>query len=225
MQKGSYILCMKASELISKKVYAIYEGNEIGYILNFSLNEKMDKLDFLELASLFEENEFIFKAEDISAITEDAVFIKSEKSLMFETNAKINNPIGKKIFSLDGKFLGKVKDVEFDKFAVKKIIGSDCEILTKYIYSYGNDCLFFSKNKIKKERPIEKICSVEVKAQVLLPKKEKSQGIDYIGKTIWKDILDENHIIIFRKNTVVTPKIVLEAKRLSLLKRLGEVIK
>ena len=145
---------MKVSEIISKKVYSIYEGNEVGYVLNFSLDEKISKLEYLLISTLYEENEFVLKVEDISAISDKAVFIKSSNDLSFESNAEPNNPIGKKIFSINGEFLGNVIDVEINKNQVKKVVGNMCEILPKHICSSGKDCLFFSKNKAKKSKII-----------------------------------------------------------------------
>jgi len=214
---------MKVSEIISKKVYAIYEGNEVGYVLNISLDDKISKLEYLLISTLYEENEFILKMEDVSSITDEAVFIKSSNSLSFEANADPNNPIGKKIFSVNGEFLGKVVDVEINKNQVKKIIGNICEILSKNIYSSGKDCLFFSKIKAKKSKIIEKNYNISVKTQeISLPYKEKEQGIDLIGKTIIKDILDKNSIIIFRKNEKISPKILIEAKKRGVIKKLEE---
>lgn len=214
---------MNASEIISKKVYSIYEGNEVGYVLNFSLDEKLSKLDFLVVVSLYEENEMILKTEDVSSINDEAVFIKSEKALFFDANADTNNPIGKKIFSTNGDAMGCVNDVELVKFSVKKIIGSCCEILPKHIFSSGKDCVFFSKNKAKKSKIIEKKHKIDVKIQeIAIPYKQRGQGVSLLGKTILKDVLDENHIVIFRKNTMVTPKILIEIKKRGLLKKIEE---
>ena len=214
---------MKASEIISKKVYAIYEGNEVGYVLNFSLDDKVSNLEYLVIATLYEENEFILKVEDISSITDEAVFINSTNNLSFEANAEPNNPIGKKIFSVKGEFLGNVVDVEINKNQVKKIIGNMCEILPKHIYSSGKDCLFFSKIKGKKSKIIEKNYEIDVKIQkISLPLKQKVQGMNLIGKVLFKDVLDKNSIIIFRKNEKITPKILIEARNKGVLKKLED---
>lgn len=210
---------MKASDIISKKVYAIEEGNETGYVLNFSLDEKNTKLKFLVVATLFEESEMILKAKDIVAISDEAVFVTSEKQLSFDANAFANNPIGKKVFSVSGDYLGKVVDVELQKDVTKKIMTQSCEILPKYIYSSGRDCLFFSKSK----RKMQKSGDVETKVtiqNVAVPFKQKFQGEELIGKVIVKDILDDNHFLIFKKNTVISPKILINAKEKRLLKAL-----
>ncbi len=214
---------MNASEIISKKVYSIEEGCEVGYVLNFSIDKAMSKLEFLTIVSLQEENEFVLKTEDVSSLTESAVFINCSKLLNFDANAEANNPIGKKIFSVEGNVLGRVEDVELDKYKVKKIIGSACEILPKHVYSCGRDCIFFSKKKAKKSNISLKKCEIDVKIQeISLPYREKSGGINLIGKTLLRDVLDKNSIIVFRKNLKVTPKILIEAKQKGLLKKLGE---
>ena len=214
---------MKLSELISKKVYAIEEGCEIGYILNFSLSKDLSKIESFVLASLQEENEFVFNKKDIKAITEEGVFISSTKVALFDANFEANNPLSKKVFSVKGEFLGKVIDVEVSGNVVKKIITTSCEILPKKIYSSGKDCLFFSKNKQKNTKIIEKNNEIIVKTQeIQIPRKETSQGVDLIGRQLIKDILDENHIVLFKKGEKVSPKILIEAKRKGLLKQLSQ---
>ena len=206
---------MRASDLISKKVYAIEEGCQCGYVLNFSLDKENKKLDFLVVASVDDESEMLLRENSISSISEDAVFVLSEKVLKYEVSNFMNNPIGKKVFSINGENLGKVIDVEIEKNYVKKIITSSCEILPKNIYSSGKDCLFFSKSKRKNRK--EKV--VEHK-KVSLPYRQTFQGENLIGKKITKDIVDENHFLVFKKNDIVSPKIVIEAKKRHLFKAL-----
>ncbi len=217
---------MKVSEIISKKVYSIDEGIEVGYVLNISLSESVDKVHCIQVVSLFEEKELILNYEDVYSISDEAVFVKNSKQLVFDTNAKMNNPIGKKIFSIEGKSLGVVNDVEIKGNVVKKIIGSTCEILPKHVYSCGEDCLFFSKNRAKNQKKAEKNIKnteINVKIQkVSLPYEEKIKGTNLIGKTIFKDILDKNCVVVFRKNIKVTPSVLVEAKQKGLLKNLEE---
>jgi len=214
---------MKLSEIVSKKVYSIEEGCEIGYVLNFSLSQNMSKIEHFVIASLQEENEFVLSYEDVKAITNDAVFISSSKALLFDANFEANNPLMKKVFSLSGQPLGKVVDIEINKNIIKKIETNCCEILPKHIYSSGKDCLFFSKNKAKKLKIIEKNNEIEVKIQkIQIPQKEKGKGIDLIGRKIIRDILDKNHIVIFRKGEQISPKILIEAKEKGVLKILSQ---
>ena len=138
---------MKASEIISKKIYSINEGREVGYVLNFSLNESLSKLDWLLVATMYEENEMVLNAENISSVSDEAVFIETDECLFFDANNDPNNPLGKKIFSVKGEFMGRVSDVDLNGDFVVKIIGTQCEILPKHIFSSGKDCVFFSKNK------------------------------------------------------------------------------
>jgi len=217
---------MRVSDIISKKVYSIDEGLEIGYVLNISLSERVEKIQYLQVASLFEEKELMLNYKDVNAISEEAVFVKNSKQLFFDANLRMNNPIGKKIFSINGKSLGVVNDVEIEKDIVKKIIGSSCEVLPKYIYSCGEDCLFFSKNRLKNQKKQEKNAKnneINVKIQkVSLPYEEKIKGTKLIGKSIFKDILDKNCVVVFRKNTKVTPAVLVEAKQKGVLKILEE---
>lgn len=212
---------MKISELVSKKIYAIYEGNEVGFVLNISLMEDLNKLDYFVVVALAEEREMILKAEDVVAITQEAVFIKSEGVLFFDTSLAPNNPLGKKIFSVKGDSLGRVEDVEIDGLKVVKILGSTCEILTKNIFSSGNDCLFFASSRMKK-----KIAKKEAKPEqeISLPFKQKGQGMTLLGKIIKTDVVDESHIVVFRHNSEVSPKVLIEAKKKGLLKKLAESI-
>ena len=214
---------MKVSEIISKKVYSVEEGMEVGYILNFSLNNTLTKIEKFVVVSLQEENEFVLSFEDVKAITNEAVFISSSSTLLFDANFEANNPLTKKVFSLSGQPLGKVVDVEINKNNVKKIETNCCEILPKHIYSSGKDCLFFSKNKAKKLKIIEKNNEIPVKIQKIeLPRKEMGQGIELIGKRIIKDIQDKNHIVLFRKGDKVSPKVLIEAKEKGVLKILSQ---
>ncbi len=214
---------MKLSEIISKKVFSIEEGCEIGYVLNFSLDQSLSKIESFVIVSLQEENEFVLSYEEVKAITEEAVFISSSKTLLFDANFEPNNPLMKKVFSLSGQSLGKVVDIEANKKSIKKIETNCCEILPKHIYSSGKDCLFFSKNKAKKLKIIEKNNEIEVKIQkIQFPQRERGKGIDLIGRKIIKDILDKNHIVLFRKGETISPKNLIEAKERGVMKVLSE---
>lgn len=219
----AYYFSMKASDLISKKVYSISQGKELGYVLNISFDERVCFLENFIICSLYEENEFVLNVEEVVSINNEALFIESDECLSYESNFIVNNPISKKVFSINGDNMGKVVDVEIEKGKVMKVVCSVCEILPKHIYSCGQDCLFFSKSKKKlrksnKQKP-ETVVTLQ---EVIMPLKQKFQGQNMLGKTIIKDIVDENHIITFRKNTLITPKILIEAKSKRLLKVLGE---
>ena len=196
---------MKASNLISKKVYSINQGREIGYVLNLSFDEKISDLENFVICSLYEENEFVLKTEDVVSITNEALFVVSEESLVFESNFVSNNPIGKKVFSVKGENMGRVVDLEIEKGRVKKIICSICEILPRHVYSSGQDCLFFSNSRKRLKQLERKNPETKVKIQqIITPLKQSFEGQHLLGKVILKDILDDNlytyHIESFVEN-------------------------
>ncbi len=187
---------IKISELIAKDVIAIDNGENVGYILNVCFETSLTKLKGFVVADEESERENYLSKKDIKILGEDCVFIDDIFRLELNYSGEANNPIGKKVYSYKGEFLGVVKDVVCEGVNPSQIITSVCMLPINKIYSTGVDCLFFSEKKKRKKR--ENLFNFT--SDNLLPKVE-AQSFE-IGK---KDNFSNFQIKSNKNNIVINP--------------------
>jgi len=118
---------LKASDFLSKPVISLKEGKNEGLIKNISFDTKLKAAEWLVLydESDADCDEKAIRLEDVHVLGENAVMIKSGKSVIPAVSAPLNgnNPINCRIFTAEGKFTGIVSDVVMsDKNAVDGLI-------------------------------------------------------------------------------------------------------
>ncbi len=151
----------KMTNFIAKDVIAIDNGQNIGYVLDCCFDANLTKLVGLVVADEESEKENYLPVKDIQTIGEDCIIVESAYKLEPNYLGYSNNPINKTVVDDKGQFLGKVFDVELEKFKVTKLLTERCEILPKNIYSCGVDCLFFGNKKRRKNSGVKIIKSQE----------------------------------------------------------------
>lgn len=167
----------KVSELIAKDVITIENGKNVGYILNVCFDATLTKLVGFVVADEESERENFLSKQAVKMIGEDCVFIDDIFKLELNFSGEANNPIGKKVYSGEGEFLGVVRDVVCEGVKPKNLITSLCELPISNIYSVGVDCLFFSERKKRKKT----YKSFNFASDILLPKVE-TQSFEIGGK-------------------------------------------
>lgn len=221
------------SNLISKRVISISEGNEIGYILDVCVDEKLTKiLGFLVCDN---ETEIInyLEYKDIFSQNEEYIFIKDSRVLQFGEAIETLNPINKKLFDVDGLFLGKIIEIEEKNGKISKILTKNGEFLTKNIISIGKDCVFYSSKKSFKTKFNRKENEIKVDEDklknappvVIVDKSQTPIRITQhpkmiIGRRALVTIFGLNNEIVIKEGELITEKKIDQAKKHNKLNQL-----
>ena len=141
----------RLSNLISKQVLSLDEGQCIGYVINACLDLERNELSGLLIC---DEDAELVKFLDLKNMlfNNDFIVIKSVDMLSFGENILSDNPIGKTIVSEKGVVLGVVKDVEIVNKKISKLITSNNEISPKNIINLQGNYLIFSEKNRKKRK-------------------------------------------------------------------------
>ena len=217
----------KVSNLISKKVISLEDANQVGYVLNVIFDDRIKYFTGLIIVDDESENSFVLQKEDIYAIADETVTIKSSNVLQYNISQRSNNPIGKTVYDSRGNNLGKVLDVEINGKVVKRIITDFCEFPQKYVRKSGDNFIIYGAYRKEKKKDFKEDLT-KINAQVLPPvtismslntvlKPESPVRIyanpkSLIGKIVTHDILGYNNELIAQKNDVINQRIINKAK-------------
>lgn len=134
---------MKFSELITKPVISLYDSTVEGVIITarFSKNIKKIQSFIVESNNDYDAiDEYELESKDIYKVGQDAIMIKNNYKLNFNTSAdKMDSPINYTIYTTSGNRLGKVQDLELDKnFYITKYICENTEIEASKVANIKN---------------------------------------------------------------------------------------
>ena len=107
----------KLSDILSKPIVNLYNGNYEGTIKDISFDEKFKQAKWL---ILFDEEgeEFTLDINKIYVVGKNAITIKNSDGLFQTTSINDNlknNPINLSCCTIDGNLLGRLNDIEFNK--------------------------------------------------------------------------------------------------------------
>ena len=107
----------KLSDILSKPIVNLYNGNYEGTIKDISFDEKFKQAKWL---ILFDEEgeEFALDINKIYVVGKNAITIKNSDGLFQTTSINDNlknNPINLSCCTIDGNLLGRLNDIEFNK--------------------------------------------------------------------------------------------------------------
>ena len=219
----------KLSEIISKKVISIGEGEEVGYILCPIFEDK----NLLGFSVCDEESELEkFLSIDDLSFCGDEVFIPSIFCMQNVTVEEGVSPLGKLVYSSEGQCLGRVEECFLEKNKIKKLQTNLCEIMQKNIAQIGKDFVIFQKNNkksiknAKKSQKNIKLTEILPKVEILnkienennylnfsstLPIKVIANKCSVIGKKLTKDVYGFNNELIGKENQIITEKMIKKA--------------
>lgn len=219
----------KLSEIISKKVISIGEGEEVGYILCPIFEDK----NLLGFSVCDEESELEkFLSIDDLSFCGDEVFIPSIFCMQNVTVEEGVSPLGKLVYSSDGQCLGRIEECFLEKNKIKKLQTNLCEIMQKNIAQIGKDFVIFQKNNKKSIKNakksqknvklIENLPKVEILNKIenennylnfssTLPIKVIANKSSVLGKKLVKDVYGFNNEIIGKENEIITEKMIKKA--------------
>ncbi len=229
----------RVSKFLGKPVISIYDANIEGYIKNVLLDKKMNKILWLCVFDDDSQEEKLISTASIYNFAESAVMIKnSENTFWLDTiDTKDINPIGYKVYNVDGKFVGQICDVEFNNhFTVQNIYLQNDELLEKSnILNVGEKVIIKKENKnisISNFKPKSIVVSSQTenipvtileteRQEKLTPKKVLTDGYEFlIGRKVGQNIYTENGQLIAKKNSKITAHIIDLASKNGQLKEL-----
>lgn len=224
---------MNLTDIIGKKVYSIYEGEIVGTILQASFDRQFTKIHSFRIFDE-EENEFDILMSNIKALG-DCVIITNKNKLNTPTIKNIKNPLNMDVINENATHLGKINEVELDRF------GGVSNIFTTLNYNLNPNFVYFrkqfvlfseSKINITNYRPrSEKFDLQNIKVNILnieqaklnpsfIPSKIQFNPGSMVGKIAKSDLLGLNNEIIVKANQVITEKIIDDAGKHNRLNQL-----
>ncbi|MBO4412689.1 MAG: hypothetical protein J5779_01595, partial [Clostridia bacterium] len=222
------------SNLISKKIYSLYEGIFVGTIINLKIENF--KLKGVYVLSLDEETIYFVSSNDIFSFGEHAANIKNISKLQNESLQE-SSFVGKQVVSVLGEECGNVIDVFFDEKFNLTSIQTDLNIVIPRakISSVGADAIFFGQDKIclKRFKPKfsfnlnlkedYKVSTLESHKNVLakiedkqnmptIPQKVKQNPNFLIGRKVSSSIKNEFGENIIKEGQKITEKVISKAQ-------------
>lgn len=221
----------KISQLISTSVISLFESNEIGIVYNLIFDYKTKKCKYICI--LNEENNMMYtlKYQDVVSFGNDCVCIKNIGTIEPVDNLapKLNplaSPLNKKVFTVDGDYLGDCRDIEIDDNGnILNLILENKKIEKSQIANIGSVIIASeSYIKISKFRPdvkIKKVTNEESPKVTILstppipsttnPSKLITDSRFLIGRKILQDIFAQNGEVIARNGGTITKAILTKA--------------
>ena len=229
----------KLSKLLGKPVINIFDGILEGYVKNVLLDEKLQKVVWIEIFDDENQEEKLVDAKSIFYTNQDAIMIKNGEHIFLADTMvqKETNPIGFKVYLINGKYVDKIIDAEIDdKLKVKNIILKNEKTLDKKaILSIGKNVIVqktnkniklstFAPNKVKiddKTNSFVEILNNQPKPQIQMPKKVLTTSYEFlIGRKVGKNLYAENGQLIAKKQSKITSHIIDTASQNGKLKEL-----
>ena len=216
-------------KLLGKPVINIYDGKLEGYVKNFLTDKKLKKIVWLEIFDDENQDEKILYAKNIFALDKDAIMIKnSEKIYLSNTiNSECINPIGYKVYNINGKYENYVNNISFNNsFNIESItLQGGNELNKSKIVNVGDKIIIKSENKIKmhKFKPksiINLENALDQKVETLSeenkiykikshPNKILTAGSEFlIGRKVGQNIYTETKQLLVKKNSKITNQII-----------------
>lgn len=214
---------MYLSELLQKPLLCLYEGELLGNINKVYFDKSKKKIKSFEILNDEDISYFLYP-KYIYTIGKHATTIKNKQHLVLSLNEENDNdvlPIDAKVYSLQGEYLGVVKDYSItDKFVIESLILDNQQLINI------NDMASFSSNSIVVYCTEEHINinsfryriqnkNTQTQKVKVLPKlfssfnkiapspTDKKQNF-IVGRICTKDIVDNQQNIIIKQNSTIT---------------------
>lgn len=221
---------MNLTNIFGKQVFALYEGEVVGTIVEAYFNVNFTKISKFKIFDS-EENEFEINVNGIKAIN-DCVIISNKNKLLpfYEINKR--SPLFKQVVDSNAKELGKILDCQIDNKCNVEHFVTDKQInllpnnihLRKNFVLYQEGKVYISKPKNTKIKSLENIkvniLSDSRKDDNFSPTKVPYNTDSLIGKTAKDNLFGINNEIIVKANQVITEKIIIDATRHNRLNQL-----
>ena len=114
----------KISKILGKPVISIFDGTVEGYVKNVFADKKLCKVLWLCVFDDESQEEKLVETKNVYSFCEDAVMIKNNAGtyLLGTVDLQEINPIGYKIYQLNGKQKNKIQKSKQNKKQLKKTV-------------------------------------------------------------------------------------------------------
>jgi len=231
------------NDFYSLSVLSLYEGELLGVVNKLCFDKKLTKLIQIELLS-DEGAIMVLPVKNIYHIGKNAITVKNNLAVKLKVEESNLNacPIGSKAYSIQGEYLGNVKELSFnDKFKTDKISLDNNLILdVNQLATCGKNTVIFytdsNKINVQKFTPVKspKIFKTEstVTAEILptenltlaepveKPKVEIQNNDFLLGRICTKNIVNFNNDVLVKAGTTITKKTLKEVNKFGKLREL-----
>lgn len=176
---------MRLSNILGSRICSVYEGKHLGYILDATFSDKHKKIYGFIVVNDDDDYEYYLEAKQIIGQDDDVLFVKNETLISIKENEKPCSLINKSAYFLDGKYIGKVRDIEIDEnYETKNIIFDNLTLSINMLFNVGVDLCFFCQEDKKpklcrfapsKQPQISNCLFASWKLECLKKKKSKPQ--------------------------------------------------
>ncbi len=200
------------SNIISKNVICKQSGQLVGFVFDVCICPKTKKVLGWIVCDEESQEDFFVEWKNVENI-KDFVVVKDFSICEKNQILKTCNPLGKKIISSSGLFLGEVLDFEIERKRIVKVVTKFGEIWSKNLHKFDNNIIFFSTKRMRKKKrkhsfqPREIQQKVEILIQDFSIQKEDLQEKNTkIESPLKSNIIDKNSSIIGKTNHLIRGK-------------------
>lgn len=215
---------MLLSELLQKPILSLYEGEVLGNINKVFFNKSKNKITCFEVLD-DEDLSYCLQPKFIYTIGKHATTIKNKQNLILSLNFLDEGclilPINVKVYSLQGEYLGIVKDYSVnEKFELQSLIlDNQNEIAFSEIASIGSNSVvvyynqkhvsintfrYRIKPKTTTENKVKVLPKLFASFNKITPSPSSKKENFMLGRICTKDIFDNQQNIIIKQNSTIT---------------------
>lgn len=224
---------MNLTNLFGKQVFALYEGEIIGTVIEAIYNNDYTKVIGLKIFDN-DEIEYEIKLKSIKAINDCIIISNKNKLNVFIGNTK-SHPLFKEVVDQQAKHYGKIIDCEIEENGNIKFFLTDKnnELLPENLY-LRNSFVYYSQEKFiaKNYKPKQKIVTLDqINVNILnfenlqektnfVPNKLRYNPASLVGKVAKDTLLGLNNEVIIKANQTITQKTLDDATKHNRLNQL-----
>lgn len=233
------------NQLLSLSVLSLYEGELLGKVDKLYFDKKLKKLTEIEILG-DNDTKYMLNTKNIYHIGKNALTVKNNQAvtLKVEQADMTLAPLGSKVYSINGEYLGVIKEIDLDdKFLTKKFsLDNNNTLDISLLASCGKNTIIFydksSKVNIQKFTPSKtpkQFKSITVEDANILPIEDDNKNIEPIiqekprpinnsdfllGRTCVKDIFNFNNELLIKAHSLITKKNLKEISKYGKLREL-----
>lgn len=214
---------MYLSELLQKPLLCLYEGELLGNINKVFFDKSKKKIKSFEILNDEDISYFLYP-KYIYTIGKHATTIKNKQHLVLSLNEENDNnvlPINAKVYSLQGEYLGVVKDYSItDKFVIESLILDNQQLIniddmasfsSNSIVVYCteehiniNSFRYRIQNKNTQTQKVKVLPKLFSSFNKIAPSPTDKKQNFIVGRICTKDIVDNQQNIIIKQNSTIT---------------------
>ena len=220
----------------------------MGKVDKLFFDSKLKKLCEIELIGV-DGSRFVLPTKNIYRIGKNAITVKNNDAVLIKSDNgnMFNVPHGSKVYSINGEFLGVIKEIVLnEKYITQKVVLDNEEVLeANNIASIGKNIVIFynsekvsiskfhpknqpkvykrKKVQIAQTMPIENNIEnkIDNENQLANAKESVVQNINFlVGRICTKDIFNFNNELLIKANSVVNKKNLKEINKFGKLREL-----